>query len=235
MAATKDTNGVPDARMRQAPLGSLHRTFRELQWLAEGVAKTAIVGLMLCSMIWAVKQVDPGNRAQFADRIFAWGFAVFTVGVVELFALFVLLAVLGKIDLSQAFYDKDETSPDAAPNPASLPEAGSKAPGSPNPLAQKRQPSVSLARLQAFMWTLIVMIVYFHQAVSNQQSTLPSLPPELLMVMGISGAVYLASKGISTAKAAKPPEPPEPGGPVVTPKRDNLEGADPKAQPRAEA
>jgi hypothetical protein len=85
------------------------------------------------------------------------------------------------------------------------------------------------------MWTLIVMIVYFHQAVSNQQSTLPSLPPELLMVMGISGAVYLASKGISTAKAAKPPEPPEPGGPVVTPKRDNLEGADPKAQPRAEA
>jgi hypothetical protein len=55
--------------------------------------------------------------------------------------------------------------------------------------------TVSLSRLQAFMRTLVIMIVYFHRVVANKEaSTSPVLPPELLMVIGISGAVYLTSK-----------------------------------------
>lgn len=53
------------------------------------------------------------------------------------------------------------------------------------------------------LWTLIVMIVYFHEAVSREPgSGLPTIPPELLTVMGISGAVYLTSKQMDRKKGA---------------------------------
>jgi len=205
----------------------------DAQTVLENVAKGVILIVMLGSMLYFGHASDPGKNAVFADRILAWSFAVFAVGLAELFVLFVVLSVLGKIDLAQAFYDKD---PGAAPpeppveEPAEDAEAPIQDPQQPDdaegkpaadnkvsallpPKAPKNDPqsanapetpSVSLSRLQAFMWTLVVMTIYFHRVVKDGANGIPPIPPELLMVMGISGATYLISKNINAATPAKP-------------------------------
>jgi hypothetical protein len=63
--------------------------------------------------------------------------------------------------------------------------------------------SVSLSRLQAFLWTLIVLVIYFHEAVRRKLDGLeglPEVPPDLLLVMGISGALYLTSRQMTVNK-----------------------------------
>lgn len=162
---------------------SLRSKLNAAQWLLEGIAKGAIIVGMLLSMFVVGVKADPGVKAAVADRILSWSFVVFSVGLAELFVLFVLLAVMGKVDLAQAFQDKQDNQQDKQ----GAASGRSKAP-------------VSLARLQAFLWTLVVMTVYFHRVVKSEGGDLPTIPPELLMVMGISSAVYLASKGITSNK-----------------------------------
>jgi hypothetical protein len=55
--------------------------------------------------------------------------------------------------------------------------------------------------MQAFLWTLVIMVVWFHKAVLDGHGELPAMPSELLLVMGISGAVYLAGKELATRDA----------------------------------
>ena len=163
---------------------------RDNQTMLENIARGVIVIAVLASMFLFGHAADPGAKAKVADRILSWSFVVFAVGLAELFALFVVMSVLGKIDLARAFYDKPLVDTDVASQAA----------------AASDTPPVSLARLQAFMWTLVVMTVYFHRVVRDQSTELPPIPPELLMVMGISGAVYLTSKGIDKTPAP-PPKP----------------------------
>jgi len=197
----------------------------------ENVAKFVIVILVLGSMFLFGHATNPGAEALREDRILSWSFVVFSVGLAELFVLFVILSVMGKIELAQAFYDKTgskEPAPDqaeAASQPdapvnlggtpdgtAALkanPEGAAPAPGRPakKPAtrpAKEDTPPVSLSRLQAFMWTLVVITVYFHRVVKSGSGDLPPIPPELLMVMGISGAAYLVSKSINSSDASKP-------------------------------
>jgi hypothetical protein len=181
MGVEEDT-GKPKGSTDGANESLLHRFgrwARETKGILENVAKGVIAVSMLGSMFIFGRATDPGSDAPFADRILTWSFVVFTVGMAELFVLFVVLSVIGKIDLAEAFRDKDGKAENTRPS--------SKAP-------------VSLSRLQAFMWTLVVVSIYFHRVVRDQSDGLPSIPPELLMVMGISSAVYLASKGISASK-----------------------------------
>lgn len=126
----------------------------------------ACVGTIAFAGFWA----DQAKDAQ-VDRIMFWTFIIFSVGLAELFLLFIGLAVLGGVDITTIFQDK----PDGT-----------------------KEGSLSLARLQAFLWTLIVLVTYFHEAVTNKQPGLPTIPSELILVMGISGATYLASKQMST-------------------------------------
>jgi len=115
------------------------------------------------------------DRAEGAkiDRIMFWTFVIFSVGLAELFLLFIGLAILGGIDITTIFQDKSDGT---------------------------KVGSLSLARLQAFLWTLIVLVTYFHAAVTTDQPGLPTIPAELILVMGISGATYLASKQLSSTK-----------------------------------
>lgn len=173
------------------------------------VAVTA-VGLML-----GVGAMGDDTAKSLVDRVLHWAFVAFTVGLSELFVLFVVAAILGKIDLAQAFMDKavePEPTVDkvAAPAAQVADAADPEEPAEPQPGEPVTSTTrVSLARLQAFAWTLIIMIVYFHRVVSSKTGELPTIPPELLMVMGISGAVYLTSKEmgnraeIEKAKAPK--------------------------------
>jgi hypothetical protein len=177
---------------------------------AKGLVAVAAVGLMLA----VGAKADPGT-GKLADRILIWAFVVFAVGLSELFVLFVVSAIRGRIDLTRVFLDKLVDVPPAQASEApisapALPPAGSSSAIEPaDPGAEKQpppprahpsgggedsKPTVSLSRLQAFAWTLVVMIVYFHRVVTNETGELPAIPPELLMVMGISGAVYLTSK-----------------------------------------
>ena len=203
---------------------------RAVQGTLEVIAKAVIVFFVLGSMFIFGKAADPAlahpeRKVEFADRILSWSFVVFSVGLAELFLLFVVLSVLGKIDLAAAFYDK---GPDADPPPPapgqeaseggedeSQPQPASPAKAPPadpakKPSGKRRRkqdtPPVSLSRLQAFMWTLVVMTIYFHRVVKDENNGLPTIPPELLMVMGISGATYLVSKSISSSAAKPKPE-----------------------------
>jgi len=208
----------------------------DAQSVLENVAKGLIIIVMLGSMLYFGHASDPGKTAVFADRILAWSFAVFAVGLAELFVLFVVLSVLGKIDLAQAFYDKApddapaepaaEGSADDAEEPVNDPEQpeapqgkaalDNNAPAPPPPKKEAEPanapetPPVSLSRLQAFMWTLVVMTIYFHRVVKDGANGIPPIPPELLMVMGISGATYLISKNIDATPPAKPKPKPKP-------------------------
>lgn len=170
-------------------VGQILEWFKSVQALAEGAAKGVIILAMLVSMVWFGWIADPSREnpaVAFADRILSWSFVVFSVGLAELFVLLVVLTVLGKVDLPSTFFDKE-------PDPAKTSALSSR-------LAA---PAISLSRLQAFMWTLVVMTAYFHRVVKDGSGSLPAIPPELLMVMGISGATYLISKNIDSASTEK--------------------------------
>jgi hypothetical protein len=122
-------------------------------------------GAIVAAGLWA----DPGAKKE-VDRVMFWTFIIFSVGLAELFLLFIGLAIFGSVDLTTLFQDKSHGT-----------GAG----------------SLSLARLQAFLWTLIVLVTYFHEAVTDNRPGLPTIPSELILVMGISGATYLASKQIA--------------------------------------
>jgi hypothetical protein len=152
---------------------------------ARGLVVIASVALMLA----VGARIDPGTT-RLVDRVLVWSFVVFVVGLSELFVLFVIAAIRGRVDLVQVFMDKVPGEPTATTvgAPAELPQ-------------------ISLSRLQVFLWTLIVMIVYFHRVVTNvaaKINELPTIPPELLMVMGISSAVYLTGKGLDARPTPSP-------------------------------
>lgn len=217
---------VPDDQKRW--LARVRAWASDAQTVLENAAKVFLVVAILVSMAYFGHAADPGRTHPYADRILSWSFAVFAVGLAELFVLFVILSVIGKIDLAQAFYDKpvgeetaaataeaEQLDKTATKARARQPGAAKEEVSTPVPVAT---PPVSLARLQAFLWTLLVMTIYFHRVVKDGSNGLPAIPPELLMVMGISGATYLISKGISasapTEKAksgAKAEEEPKPG------------------------
>ncbi len=146
----------------------------------------AILGVVVAEL-WA----DPGKGASSIDRIFSGAFVAFAVGLVELFLALVGLVILGKIDLPKVFQDKD--------GQLAVDESQDGEPQFVRAVAGKG--AVSLSRLQAFLWTLVIMVIYFHKAVSDGHGELPTLPSELLLVMGISGAVYLAGKELATRDA----------------------------------
>lgn len=153
---------------------------RNLAIIACGIA----VGLMIAAGLWAA----PSKAYSPLDRIFYWSFVVFAVGLAELFVLLVVLTIRGKLDLTQVFKDKEQIQPDGK-----------------DTIEKLKQATVSLSRLQAFLWTLVVMIVFFHAAATHPGEGIPTIPPEILLVMGISGAVYLAGKHLSVQNAAPPP------------------------------
>lgn len=160
---------------------------------AEGkpLLAVAVVGSMIAFGVSA----DP-HSGTFTDRVLVWAFVVFVVGLAELFVLLVVSSVLGKIDLTRAFFEKgaEADAADEAKDDEKAPKG-----------------EVSLSRLQSFLWTLVVMIIYFYEVVKSvgKDRGLPTIPVELLMVMGISGAVYLTSKGMSQRPATPPPPPEE--------------------------
>lgn len=160
-------------------------------WPWQRIGSIAAPIIMLAAAWWA----DPCRNvaecdAAPVDRIFIWSFAIFSAGLALLFILFVGLTITGTINLPKAFQDKSATTFDSDVVPDLDAQAGSSAP-------TKESKAVSLSRLQAFMWTLVIMTVYFHEAITYAGEGLPRLPSELLMVMGISSAVYLASKQMS--------------------------------------
>jgi hypothetical protein len=166
-AVTEPTAAAP-ARL-PPPAGPLvvpgSDTWRVPTWI-RGLIFAACIGGVAFAGFWA----DPG-RGEEIDRVMFWTFIIFSVGLAELFLLFMGLAVLGGIDLTTIFQDKVD--------------------------GIRAARSLSLARLQAFLWTLIVLVTYFHEAVTDGVPGLPTIPAELLLVMGISGATYIASKQIS--------------------------------------
>lgn len=137
------------------------------------VKKTSAVGavVLVAIVLGLVHWKSPGLG--ITERILLSSFVVFSLGFAVLLLTFVVMAILGRINLAQALEDK----------PASTKTAG-----------------ISLSRLQAFLWTLVILTTYFYQAVSNRAEGLPTVPPDLLMVMGISSAVYLTSKNMSAKK-----------------------------------
>jgi hypothetical protein len=194
----------------------LSRWARSVQGIAESIAKTLIIAVVLWSMLVIGRHADPGTSVPTCDRILSWSFVVFAVGLAELFVLFVIMTVLGKIDLARAFYEKSEevsATPVEVNGVVGAQSTGvatdASSPASPNKNPRRGRTSkgaVSLSRLQAFMWTLIVITVYFHRVVKDHDNTLPAIPPELLMAMGISGAVYLASKGMASSDSKQTKE-----------------------------
>lgn len=146
----------------------------------------AILGVVAAEL-WA----DPGRGASSVDRIFSGAFVAFAVGLVELFLALIGLVILGKIDLPKVFQDKD--------GQLGMEEGKDGEPMFVRAVAGKG--AVSLSRLQAFLWTLVIMVIYFHKAVSDGHGELPAMPSDLLLVMGISGAVYLAGKDLATRDA----------------------------------
>lgn len=158
-----------------------------------GVKRSRIVWVILAllGVVAAELWADPGKGASSVDRIFSGAFVAFAVGLVELFLALIGLVILGKIDLPKVFQDKD--------GQLGMEEREDGEPVFVRAVAGKG--AVSLSRLQAFLWTLVIMVIYFHKAVSDGHGELPVMPPELLLVMGISGAVYLAGKDLATRDA----------------------------------
>jgi hypothetical protein len=139
----------------------------------------------LMPIVVGILWMDPTDTTVTrADRVLHWAYAVFAIGFAELFLFIVLMAFMGRLRLLEAISDKQ-------------PDDG--------------RPVASLSRLQALLWTLVIITLYLHEAVTRgPDEGLPEMPSELLLVMGISGSVYLASKHMGNRPP--PPPPPPPGG-----------------------
>lgn len=59
--------------------------------------------------------------------------------------------------------------------------------------AEEEDGSVSLSRLQMFLWTLVMIFAWLFQLVKHP-GEFPELPNQALLLMGISGAAYLGAK-----------------------------------------
>lgn len=148
-------------------------------------AMVTTLGIVTLCVVWADQGPPPDEldasaaAAWTVTRIFGLTFAAFCGGLISLFMYLVIRTVVGELDLAAALRDKAE---------------GAKGTG-----------GISLGRVQAFMWTLIVMTAYFHEVVSDQKTGLPEVPPSLLAVMGISGALYVTSKTLGNRGGSSPP------------------------------
>src|SRR5262245_24883223 len=80
--------------------------------------KIVLISVMLAGI--AVVGVLSGGleRRSSTNFVFFWCFVIFTVGLAELFLLFLWLTVLGKIDLKQAFQDKELLKPGESDEPS---------------------------------------------------------------------------------------------------------------------
>src|SRR5258708_16882394 len=72
-------------------------TLRHIILIVAMLAGIVVVGLLSGGL----------KRTSSTDFVFFWCFVIFAVGFAELFLLFLWLTVLGKIDLKQAFQDKE--------------------------------------------------------------------------------------------------------------------------------
>lgn len=186
------------ANKASEPKFFLARWFRDFSnWLTYENLRPTGVFVCVVAIIGVGWWADPGDKLDALDRVYYWVFVAFAVGLAEMFLLFLLLAIMGKIDLIGALSDKEETQTDPT-------------------IAR-----ISFARLQAFLWTLIILIVYFHKAVTEEGPNLPDLNSNLILVMGISGAVYLASK--KTATTAEAPSNKTPAAPPAPPPISEVE------------
>lgn len=161
-----------------------HRLFA---WMGSTGSKLMLVAGVLFSMAWAICRLEREyghTNPLFVDKVLLWTFTVFAIGAAQLFVLLILLSIWGRIDLPRVFQDKSEAIT----------------------AVKDATPSVSLSRLQAFMWTLVLMVVYFHRVVADDKNRIPAVPPEFLMLMGISGALYLTSKQMDNTAADKKAE-----------------------------
>jgi hypothetical protein len=74
----------------------------------------------------------------------------------------------------------------------------------------------SMSRFQLLIFTLVIALSLF-LVVASKMAFPPSIPPEILTLLGISGTTYAVSKGIQMsssqppAKPQPPPPPPPPG------------------------
>jgi hypothetical protein len=77
-------------------------------------------------------------------------------------------------------------------------------------LVSEQDGSASISRFQLLIFTFVIGLSYFLLVISQvskgSTTTLPSLPPEVLTLLGISGGSYVLSKGIQkTAEVSSLP------------------------------
>ena len=58
----------------------------------------------------------------------------------------------------------------------------------------------SLSRFQFLIFTFVIALSFFYVVVKSDDATLPSIPGEIIGLLGISGGSYVISKGIQATK-----------------------------------
>lgn len=80
--------------------------------------------------------------------------------------------------------------------------------------------AISLSKLQMFIWTLVMVFAWLFRMVRDP-ATFPVLPNQALLLMGISGATYLAAKQMGSRSgpttSLTPPTEPAPTEPEPPP------------------
>lgn len=219
MADEKQERGVSTSKQGGPGVPKPARE-RFSDWLLAdfNLVRLALFLFALAGMYLAIEGLPPEKDITGVDRMLYWSFVVFVVGLGELFVLLIMLAVFGKIDLAMAFMDKDglpsapkpgggkpsDTQTDPTAPTSQGPAGGAEA----SPYVAATTGSVSLSRLQAFLWTLIILVLYFHEAVRHKLDGLDGLPevsPNLLFIMGMSSVVYLAGRQMTASKGKRTP------------------------------
>lgn len=81
-------------------------------------------------------------------------------------------------------------------------------------LSEAGSKGASMSRFQLLLFTLVIALSLFLLVVS--QNKFPTIPPEILTLLGISASTYAVSKGIQmsgTDTTSNPPPPPPPPPP----------------------
>lgn len=175
------------------------------QWtpLRIATAVLAVLALVIALVVvWVVIQRLPGaSAAEAMERLkIVIGYEILVL--IFFFGLMVLLYMgFGEIDLSQLLCEPKGATDCAA----------------------------SMSRFQLLIFTFVIAMSLFLIIVANGATSFPTIPSEVLLLLGISASTYAVGKGIQASgggngaaaqgdhKPPTPPTPPNPPPPLTPP------------------
>ena len=182
--------------------------------LIAGFGALVLIG---CAIVVYLVGTGTINEAHFWHAISAAVALTILLILAGMAAAVVVALANGTIDLTYLLAEPADPQAQASAQAQDLPEETVDTPSTTPKAKPPETPKASLSRFQLLIFTFVIAGLYL--ALSLETGTLIDIPENVLLLLGISGTTYAASKTIKAAsdRAARSPEPAPPPVPAPAP------------------